>query len=101
MAKVSSVERNKKRIKLCKKFAKKRQELKKVIYNKNTSSQERFECQLKLAALPKNSSKVRQRNRCALTGRPRGYYRKLGVSRIMLRELASFGDIPGMKKSSW
>ena len=101
MAKTSSIQRNLKRIKLAKKFFKKRTELKKIIKNKKLPLDERFNAQLKLAKLPRNSAKVRIRNRCEMTGRPRGVYRKLRISRIALRELASKGKIPGMTKSSW
>ena len=101
MAKTSSMQRNLKRIKLAKKFLKKRTELKKIIKNKKLPLDERFNAQLKLAKLPRNSAKVRIRNRCEMTGRPRGVYRKLKISRIALRELASKGIIPGMTKSSW
>ena len=101
MAKISAVERNNKRIVLIDNYKEKRKKLKKVLKSKEISIEERFAAQLKLSVLPRNSSKVRARNRCAITGRPRGYYRKLGLSRILLRELASAGQIPGMKKSSW
>lgn len=101
MAKVSAVERNKKRIILIDKNKEKRKELKKKLMDKETTIEERFAIQLKLSVLPRNSSRIRARNRCAITGRPRGYYRKLGLSRILLRELASSGQVPGMKKSSW
>ena len=101
MAKTSSIQRNLKRIKLEKKFAKKRRELKKIISNKKLPLDERFQAQLKLSKLPKNSAKIRIRNRCEITGRPHGVYRKLRISRIALRELASQGKIPGMTKSSW
>ena len=101
MAKTSSIQRNLKRIKLTKKFLKKREDLKKIIKNKKLPLEERFAAQLKLAKIPRNSAKVRIRNRCAMTGRPRGVYRKLKISRIALRELASKGKIPGMTKSSW
>ena len=101
MAKTSAVERNLKRIKLTEKFHKKRSELKKIIKNKNLSLDERFKAQLKLAKLPRNSARTRIRNRCEITGRPHGVYRKLKISRIALRELASSGKIPGMTKSSW
>ena len=101
MAKTSAVQRNLKRIKLSKKFANKRMELKKIIKNKKLSLSERFEAQLKLNKLPKNSSKIRIRNRCEITGRPHGVYRKLRISRIALRDMASSGKIPGMTKSSW
>ena len=101
MAKISAIERNLKRIRLSKKFSKKRENLKKIIKNKKLPLKERFEAQLKLAKLPRNSAKIRIRNRCEITGRPHGYYRKLRISRIALRELASSGKIPGMTKSSW
>ena len=101
MAKTSSIQRNLKRIKLVKKFLKKRESLKKIIKNKKLPLEERFAAQLKLAKIPRNSSKVRIRNRCEITGRPHGVYRKLRISRIALRDLASKGKIPGMTKSSW
>ena len=101
MAKTSSIQRNLKRIKLEKKFSKKRRELKKIISNKKIPLDERFQAQLKLSKLPKNSAKIRIRNRCEITGRPHGVYRKLRISRIALRELESKGIIPGMTKSSW
>jgi len=101
MAKTSSIQRNLKRIKLVKKFSKKRKDLKKIIKNKNLPLEERFNAQLKLAKLPRNSARTRIRNRCEITGRPHGVYRKLRISRIALRELASAGKIPGMTKSSW
>ena len=101
MAKMSAVEKNKKRIKLVKKYQSKRKELKKIVMDKKLNLNERFEAALKLAKLPKNSAKNRIRNRCEITGRPHGYYRKLKMSRIALRELASMGKIPGMTKSSW
>ena len=101
MAKTSAIQRNLKRIKLSNKFFKKRQELKKILKNRKLPLAERFEAQLKLAKLPRNSAKVRVRNRCEITGRPHGVYRKLKISRIALRELASEGKIPGMTKSSW
>ena len=101
MAKTSMIQRNLKRIKLVKKFLKKRESLKKIIKNKKLPLKERFAAQLKLAKIPRNSSKVRIRNRCEITGRPHGVYRKLKISRIALRDLASKGKIPGMTKSSW
>ena len=101
MAKTSSIQRNLKRIRLSKKFSKKRENLKKIIKNKKLPLKERFEAQLKLAKLPRNSAKIRIRNRCEITGRPHGVYRKLRISRIALRDLASKGKIPGMTKSSW
>ena len=101
MAKTSSIQKNLKRIKLVKKFFKKRETLKKIIKNKKLPLAERFAAQLKIAKLPKNSAKNRIRNRCEITGRPHGVYRKLRISRIALRDLASKGKIPGMTKSSW
>tara|TARA_B100001123_G_scaffold343474_1_gene390079 strand:+ start:133 stop:438 length:306 start_codon:yes stop_codon:yes gene_type:complete len=101
MAKTSAIQRNLKRIKLAKKYSKKREELKKITKNKKLPLEERFAAQLKLAKIPKNSSKTRIRNRCEITGRPHGVYRKLRISRIALRDLASKGRIPGMTKSSW
>jgi len=101
MAKTSSIQRNLKRIRLVKKFLKKRESLKKIIKDKKLPLEKRFDAQLKLAKIPRNSSKVRIRNRCEITGRPHGVYRKLKISRIALRDLASKGKIPGMTKSSW
>ena len=101
MAKTSSIQRNLKRIKLANKFLKKRENLKKIIKNKKLPLEERFAAQLKLAKIPRNSAKVRIRNRCEISGRPHGVYRKLRISRIALRDLASKGKIPGMTKSSW
>ena len=101
MAKTSSIERNLKRIRMTKKYLKKRNALKKIIQNKKLPLDERFKAQLKLSKLPKNSARTRIRNRCEITGRPHGVYRKLRISRIALRELASKGKIPGMTKSSW
>ena len=101
MAKTSAIQRNLKRIKLVKKFFKKRQNLKKIISNKKLPLEERFKAQLKLAKIPRNSAKIRIRNRCEISGRPHGVYRKLKISRIALRDLASKGKIPGMTKSSW
>ena len=101
MAKTSAIQRNLKRIKLAKKFLKKRSELKKIIKNKKLPLEERFAAQLKLAKIPRNSSRTRIRNRCEISGRPHGVYRKLKISRIALRDLASSGKIPGMTKSSW
>ena len=101
MAKTSSIQRNLKRIRLSKKFSKKREELKKIIKNKKLPLTERFQAQLKLAKIPRNSAKTRIRNRCEITGRPHGVYRKLKISRIALRDFASKGRIPGMTKSSW
>ena len=101
MAKTSSIQRNLKRIKLTKKFLKKREDLKKIIKNKKLPLEDRFAAQLKLAKIPRNSSRTRVRNRCEISGRPHGVYRKLKISRIALRDLASKGKIPGMTKSSW
>ena len=101
MAKLSSIEKNKRRRQLVAHEAKKRAELKAVIHDKEREPEERFDATLKLAALPRNGSKTRIRNRCNLTGRPRAYYRKFGLSRIALRELASQGLVPGVVKSSW
>ena len=101
MAKTSSIQKNLKRIKLVKKYAKKRAALKKIINNRKLELSERFEAQLKLNKLPKNSSKIRIRNRCEITERPHGVYRKLKISRIALRQLGLEGKIPGMVKSSW
>jgi len=101
MAKLSSVNKNNKRIKLSNKFYKKRKNLKKIIMNKQLSLEERFKAQQKLSNMPRNSSKVRVRNRCQISGRPHGVYRKLKISRIALRKLGLEGKIPGMVKSSW
>ena len=101
MAKVSMIERQKKRERLVKKYAGKRAALKEIIRDEGKPMEERFKATLQLAELPRNSSPVRLTNRCQLTGRPRAYYRKLKLSRIMLRDLASQGKIPGMVKSSW
>ena len=101
MAKKSSTEKNARRIKFAKSIAGKRARLKAIAIDRTAPPEERFNAQLKLAQLPRNGSATRVRNRCALTGRPRGYYRKFKLSRIALRELASSGQIPGMVKSSW
>ena len=101
MSKVSLIERNKKRIKMSKSLSSKRQKLLDVARDRNAKPEDIFEANLKLAKLPRNSSVVRGRNRCALSGRPRGYYRKFDISRIALRELASEGKLPGVRKSSW
>jgi small subunit ribosomal protein S14 len=101
MAKTSSVEKNKHRQKLTARDAAKRAKLKAVLHDKDVAGEERFVAQLKLAAMPRNGSATRIRNRCELTGRPRAVYRKFKLSRIALRELASTGQIPGMVKSSW
>jgi len=101
MAKKSMVNREVKRAKLVKQHAAKRAALKAVIADQTVPMEDRFKATLKLAEMPRNSSAVRLHNRCELTGRPHAYYRKLKLSRIMLRDLASFGQIPGMVKSSW
>jgi small subunit ribosomal protein S14 len=101
MAKVSMVQRQKKREALVEKYAAKRAELKEVARDESRPMEERFKAQMKLAKLPRNSSPTRLHNRCEVTGRPRSYYRKLKMSRIALRELASKGQVPGMVKSSW
>ena len=101
MAKKSSVNRNKKRIALSLKFANKRKNLKKIIMDKKLSLEERFKAQMKLSKLPRNSSKIRVMNRCEITGRSHAVYRKLKISRIILRKLSLEGKIPGMVKSSW
>ena len=101
MAKTSAIERNKKRMRLVKRFADRRARLKALAKDPNVSPEERFDARMKLAILPRNSSPVRVRLRCQVSGRPRGNYRKFKISRIALRELASSGQIPGMVKSSW
>jgi small subunit ribosomal protein S14 len=101
MAKKSAIEKNTHRRELVKKFAGRRERLLAVANDENKSMEERFDARLKLAELPRNSSATRIRNRCEVTGRPRAYYRKLGMSRIALRELGSQGLIPGLVKSSW
>ncbi|MGH6718830.1 MAG: 30S ribosomal protein S14 [Alphaproteobacteria bacterium] len=101
MAKTSSIEKNKNRRKLVERFAAKRAGLKAIAENMTLTAEERFQARLRLAALPRNSARIRLRLRCELTGRPRGNYRKFKISRIALRELASAGKIPGMIKASW
>ncbi len=101
MAKTSAIQRNLKRIRMAKKFNNRRKKLKAIINNRKLPLNERFEAQLKLSKLPKNSAKTRIRNRCEISGRPHGVYRKLKISRIALRQMASAGKIPGMTKSSW
>ena len=101
MAKRSAIEKNNKRQRLVAKNAARRKAMKEVANDKALGPEERFAASLKLAQMPRNGSKVRVRNRCQLTGRPLGYYRKLKISRIGLRELASSGQVPGMVKSSW
>ena len=101
MDKLSSINKNNKRIKLSDRLFKKRQKLKKIVMNKKLPLEERFKAQQKLSKLPRNSAKVRVMNRCQLTGRPHGVYRKLKISRIALRQLGLQGKIPGLVKSSW
>lgn len=101
MAKVCMIEREKKRKKLVEQYADKRAKLKAVIKDQTVPAEERFQATMALAKLPRNSSKVRKRNRCSVTGRPRSYYRKMSLSRIALRDLASRGELPGVMKSSW
>ena len=101
MAKLSSINKNNRRIKLSNRFYKKRQKLKEIVMNKNLPLEERFKAQQKLSKLPRNSAKNRVMNRCQITGRPHGVYRKLKISRIALRELGLQGKIPGLVKSSW
>ena len=101
MAKLSSINKNNKRIKLSNKFYLKRLKLKKIIMNKKLPLDERFKAQQKLSKLPRNSARNRVMNRCQITGRPHGVYRKLKISRIALRKLGLEGKIPGMVKSSW
>ena len=100
MAKKSAVQKNLKRIKMVNKFEEKRKKLKKIIMNKKLELSERFAAQLKLDKLPKNSSPNRLRNRCSVTGRPRGYMRYFGLSRITFRKLALEGELPGVRKGS-
>ncbi|HVZ51804.1 MAG TPA: 30S ribosomal protein S14 [Pseudolabrys sp.] len=101
MAKKSSIEKNNRRRKMAKQFASRRAKLKAIVKDKDLPMEERFAATLKLSELPRNSSRIRIRNRCELTGRPRAYYRKHKLSRIALRELGSKGLIPGLVKSSW
>jgi len=101
MAKKSAIDKNIKRRALVARYAAKRAQLKAISDDQSLSNEDRFEARLKLAALPRNSSKTRIRNRCDVTGRPRAYYRKFKMSRISMRELASNGLVPGMVKSSW
>ena len=101
MAKTSSIEKNKRRGRLAKQYAGRRAKLKKIAMDKTVTMEERFAATLKLAELPRNSAKVRIRNRCEITGRPRAYYRKMKMSRIAMRDLGSKGLIPGLVKSSW
>ena len=101
MAKISAIDKNKKRMYMVDLHKEKRGVLKKIIRDKTVSQEDRFKAVLKLAALPKNGSKIRVRNRCEVTGRPRGNYRKFAMSRIAFRDLASSGQLPGITKASW
>jgi small subunit ribosomal protein S14 len=101
MAKLSLINRDQKRRKLVKKFAKKREELEAILNNPKASEEVRFEARLKIQQLPRNANQTRLRNRCALTGRARGYFRKFGLSRNKLREFAMRGEVPGVVKASW
>ncbi|MBB1247867.1 MULTISPECIES: 30S ribosomal protein S14 [unclassified Rhizobium] len=101
MAKTSAVEKNKRRRKLVAQQANKRAKLKAIIQNRELPIEDRFRATLKLAEMPRNGSKTRIRNRCEVTGRPRAFYRKLKMSRVALRQLGNFGQIPGIVKSSW
>jgi len=101
MAKKSAVEKNEHRRVLVQRFAAKRKQLKDIIDDRSADPEERFNATLQLAKLPRNGSKVRIRNRCSMSGRPRAYYRKFGLSRIALRDLASEGQVPGVVKASW
>tara|TARA_Y100001960_G_C14160988_1_gene580773 strand:- start:4 stop:309 length:306 start_codon:yes stop_codon:yes gene_type:complete len=101
MAKKSAIQKNFNRKRMIEKNQSKRLKLKKICLDKNLSMEDRFDAQIKLAQCPRNGAKIRFRNRCEVTGRPRGYYRKFKMSRIALRELALLGQIPGMVKSSW
>ena len=101
MAKLSSINKNNRRIKLSNRLFNKRAKLKKIIMDKKIPLEERFRAQQKLSKLPRNSAKIRVMNRCQITGRPHGVYRKLKISRIALRDMASSGKIPGITKSSW
>ena len=101
MAKVSAIQKNQKRQRMVKKDAAKRAELRATIRDRDLPPEDRFYAQLKLTEMPRDGSKIRVRNRCRITGRPRGYYRKFGICRIGLRDLASFGALPGVVKTSW
>ncbi len=101
MAKLSLINREKRRAELVRRYASRREELKAIIRNPESSFEARYDAQMRLNQLPRNSSPVRQRNRCRLTGRPRGYYRKFGLSRTKLRETAMRGEVPGLVKASW
>lgn len=101
MAKLSMIEREKRRAQLVEKYDERRIALRKIIKDPSTSDTEKWEAQLKLQKLPRDSARIRRRNRCGLTGRPHGYYRKFGLARNKLREVASRGEIPGLRKASW
>jgi small subunit ribosomal protein S14 len=101
MAKKSAVEKNQRRRRMADRYAARRTELRVIVHDRKREPEERFEATLMLAKLPRNSAKVRVRNRCALTGRPRGFHRKFGMSRIAVRDLGSAGQIPGLVKASW
>jgi small subunit ribosomal protein S14 len=101
VAKLSLIEREKKRAKLVAKYAEKRAALEAIVADQSKSEEERYEARLKLQALPRNANPTRQRNRCSITGRPRGTFRKFGLSRNKLREIAFKGEIPGLTKASW
>jgi small subunit ribosomal protein S14 len=101
MAKKSAVEKNQRRRRMADRYAARRTELRVIVHDRKRELEERFEATLMLAKLPRNSAKVRVRNRCALTGRPRGFHRKFGMSRIAVRDLGSAGQIPGLVKASW
>lgn len=101
MAKLSSINKNNRRLEMANKFANKRGALKEIIMDRDLPFEERLQAQIKLSALPRNGAKTRHRNRCELTGRARGVYRKFKLSRIKLRELGSFGRVPGLTKASW
>lgn len=101
MAKTSAIEKNKRRMRLAKKFSAKRKALKALVMDKTKPLEERFRAQVKLAQMPRNGAAIRVRNRCEITGRPRAYYRKLRMSRIALRDLGATGKVPGIVKSSW
>lgn len=101
MAKKSAIDKNLKRQKKVSSNAARRARLKAIVMDRSLPIEERFEANMKLAQMPRNGAKIRLRNRCQVTGRPRGYYRELGMSRIALRDLASFGQVPGIVKSSW
>ena len=101
MATKSAIDKNLKRQKKVQSNAARRDRLKAIVMDRSLPIEERFDANMKLAQMPRNGAKIRLRNRCEVTGRPRGYYRKLGMSRIALRDLASFGQVPGVVKSSW